>query len=313
MTHSHTQSTHREARLRRLSGDPTNTVGIRQQFLREVRQLFRSFRGRIRRLVGYDEDRFNLRQNSQLAEPEDIERFPTDQQKIRVFAEWLRDWLSENILQAIPREAVVAGDHWTAEYIRSAYRRGWEDTTERLQNAGVPAEEVGDIFALGVPKQQLAQLFARTYDNLASVTTDAVPLVRKMLSTGLAEGVNPREMARRLTNEIETLQKTQAEVLARTEIINSYSTASLDRYDRSKTDGVKVSGEFATADDERVCPICEALEGETYSTDAMREETFEFDAEQSDHPDAVPSLSGEYRVQPPVHPQCRCCILPVIQ
>jgi SPP1 gp7 family putative phage head morphogenesis protein len=312
--HDHSHSpTRREARLQQLSGDPTNTVGIRQQFLREVRQLFETFRGRIRRLVGYEEDRFNLRQNGRLAEPEDIERFPTDEQKVRVFTEWLRDWLRQNVLQAIPRGGVINGEHWTAQYIRSSYRQGWEDTTERLEEAGVPVAVVEDIFAQGVPKQQLADLYTRTYDNLESVTTDAVPVVRKMLSAGLAEGVNPREMARRLTNEIETLQKTQAEVLARTEVINSYSTASLSRFDRAGQSEVKVSGEFATADDQRVCPICEALEGETYSTGAMREETFEFDAEESDHPDAVPSLSGEYRVQPPVHPQCRCAILPVIQ
>jgi hypothetical protein len=96
-------------------------------------------------------------------------------------------------------------------------------------------------------------------------------------------------------------------------VINSYSTASLDRFDRANQSQVKVSGEFATADDQRVCPICEALEGNEYSTDAMREETFEFDAEESDHPDAVPSMSGEYRVQPPVHPVCRCTVLPVIK
>jgi SPP1 gp7 family putative phage head morphogenesis protein len=278
-----------------------------------MRKIFRNFRGRIRTLVGYDEDRFNLRENEKLADPEDIERFPTDDQKIRVFTEWLRDWMRENVLQAVPREAVVAGEHWTATYIRTAYRRGWENTTQRLQNAGIPAEQVGDIFALGVPKQQLARLYTRTYDNLASVTTDAVPLVRNILSAGLAGGTNPREMARRLTNEIETLQKTQAEVLARTEIINSYSQASLDRFDRAGTNQVKVSGEFATADDQRVCPICDALEGREFSTDEMREETFEFDAEESDHPDAVPSMSGEYPVRPPCHPVCRCAIHPVIK
>jgi SPP1 gp7 family putative phage head morphogenesis protein len=309
----HTHSDHHEARLRKLTSDPTNTVGVRQQFLREMRKIFRNFRGRIRTLVGYEEDRFNLRENDRLADPEDIERFPTDDQKIRVFTEWLRDWMRENVLQAVPREAVVNGEHWTGTYIRTAYRRGWENTTQRLQNAGIPAEQVGDIFALGVPKQQLARLYTRTYDNLASVTTDAVPLVRNILSAGLAGGTNPREMARRLTNEIETLQKTQAEVLARTEIINSYSTSSLARFDRAGTNQVKVSGEFATADDQRVCPICDALEGNIYSTDEVREGTFEFDAEESDHPDAVPSMSGEYRIQPPVHPVCRCCLYPVVR
>jgi len=34
-------------------------------------------------------------------------------------------------------------------------------------------------------------------------------------------------MARRLTKEVRTIQRTQAEVLARTEVINSYSEATL--------------------------------------------------------------------------------------
>jgi SPP1 gp7 family putative phage head morphogenesis protein len=115
-------------------------------------------------------------------------------------------------------------------------------------------------------------------------------------------------MARRLTKEARTVQRTQAEVLARTETINSYSEATLDRFERAGVGGATVSGEFATADDERVCPICEAIEGTTYGTDEMREATFTFEASESE-PD---HLGGEYPVKPPVHPQCRCAILPVI-
>jgi SPP1 gp7 family putative phage head morphogenesis protein len=132
--------------------------------------------------------------------------------------------------------------------------------------------------------------------------------VRDVLTTGLAEGVNPRELARRLTSEIRSLERTRAEVLARTEVINAHADATLDRYERAGTEGVTVSGEFATADDTRVCPICEAIEGEVFSPRAMRGETvvFEPSAGEPDH------LAGEYPVKPPVHPNCRCAILPVV-
>ena len=43
-------------------------------------------------------------------------------------------------------------------------------------------------------------------------------------------------------------------------------------------------------------------------TDGELPETFEYDADE-DEPD---SLGGECPVKPPVHPQCRCAILPVI-
>jgi SPP1 gp7 family putative phage head morphogenesis protein len=130
-----------------------------------------------------------------------------------------------------------------------------------------------------------------------------------VLTTGLAEGINPKEMARRLTKELRTIQRTRAEVLARTEVINSYSEATLDRYERAGIEGATVSGEFATADDDRVCPICEAIEGAEFAADAMRDATFSFESSESE-PDR---LEGTYPVKPPVHPQCRCAILPVIE
>lgn len=312
MTDPVCQHTHRRpkaARLRELSTDPTNTTGIREQFLRAVRQRFKQLRGRIRQVVGYDEDRLNLTQDAALVDSDDIERFPTDEGKTRAFVRWLREQLLQGVLEVTDRRAVQNGEHWTATFIRAAYRRGWENARQRLQNAGVSTDEVESVFDMGVPQRQLRDLYTRTYETLQSVAEEAAPTVREVLTEGLAEGVNPREMARRLTKEVRTIQRTRAEVLARTEVINSYSEATLDRYDRAGQDGVTVSGEFATADDSRVCPICEAIEGTEYGTDEMRQATFSYEAD-ADEPD---SLGGEYRVRPPVHPQCRCAILPVIQ
>jgi len=297
------------ARLRELSTDPTNTEGIRGRFLREIRQRFKQLRGRIRKVVGYAEDRLNLKQDAALADSEDIERFPTGEGKSRAFLKWLRERLLQGVLEVSSRRAVKNGEHWSATYIRAAYRRGWENGRQRLQNAGVSTEEVEEMFNLGVPQRQLRDLYTRTYENLQSVAEEAAPVVRDVLTEGLAEGVNPREMARRLTKEVRTIQRTRAEVLARTEVINSYSEATLDRYDRVGQSGVTVSGEFATADDSRVCPICEAIAGAEYATGEMREATFTYSADA----DEADSLGGEYPVKPPVHPQCRCAIYPVVE
>jgi len=305
MSHAHP---HHHAALRQLSTDPTNTKGIRERFLRDVRERFRTLRGLIREVVGYDEDRLHLGDDARLADADDIERFPTDEGKTRAFVRWLAERLGVEVLERTDRRDIREGEHWTATYIRAAYRRGWENGRERLENAGVGTEPVEAVFELGVPQSQLRDLYTRTYEALESVTEDTAPAVRDALTKGLAEGVNPREMARRLTKEVRTIQRTQAEVLARTEVINSYAEATLDRYDRAGVDGATVSGEFATADDDRVCPICESLEGTEYGTDEMREATFEFEPSESE-PD---HLGGEYPVKPPIHPQCRCTVLPVI-
>jgi len=297
------------AHLRQLSDDPTHTTQIRENFLRELRRRFKRLRGRIREVVGYDEDRFNLKQDAALADAEDIERFPSNEGKTRQFLKWLRERLRDGVLEVASTREVRNGEHWSATFIRAAYTRGWENALDRLQQAGVETAEVEDVFRMGVPQEQLQRLYTRTYENLQSVTQDALPAVRETLTKGLAEGVNPREMARRLTKEVRTIQRTQAEVLARTEVINSYSEATLNRYERASVDGVTVSGEFSTADDSRVCPICEAIEGAEYAVDEMRSETFTFTPSESE-PDY---LEGEYPVRPPVHPQCRCAILPVVE
>jgi hypothetical protein len=70
--------THHHAHLRQLTDDPTNTEAIRENFLREVVQRFKQLRGKVRRVVGYDEDRLHLAEDSRLADAGDIERFPTD-------------------------------------------------------------------------------------------------------------------------------------------------------------------------------------------------------------------------------------------
>jgi SPP1 gp7 family putative phage head morphogenesis protein len=304
-THAHT---HDHAHLRELSGDPTNTEGLRRRFLRAMRRRFRALRGQVREAAGYDDDVFHLAQDARLADADDVERFPTNAGKTRAFIAWLREKLRTEVLEALPRRAVQNGEHWTATFIRAAYVAGWEQARARLRNEGVAVDEVENVLRLGVPQEQLRRLYTRTYENLASVTGEAAPVVRDVLTQGLAEGVNPREMARRLTKEVRTIQRTRAEVLARTEIINSYAEATLDRYDRAGIDGATVSGEFATADDARVCPICESIAGAEFALDAMRTETFAFEPSSSE-PD---HLAGEYPVRPPVHPQCRCAILPVI-
>jgi len=305
MPHSHNHHAH----LRQLSTDPTNTTGIRERFLKTIRQRFKTVRGLIRKLVGYDEDRLHLAQDATLVDGEDIERFSSREGKTQAFVRWLRERLDEELLEPIERKAVRNGEHWSATYIRASYKQGWENGTQRLQNAGVSAEAVEEIFNLGVPQRQLRRLYTRTYENLQSVNEDAADAVRDVLTEGLAEGINPRKMARSLTKEVRTIQHTQAEVLARTEVINSYSTSTLDRYERAGVDGVSVSGEFATADDDRVCPICESIEASEYAINEMREGTFTFESSDSE-PD---HLEGEYPIKPPVHPQCRCAILPVIQ
>jgi len=114
-------------------------------------------------------------------------------------------------------------------------------------------------------------------------------------------------MARTLTNEIESLQRTRAETLARTETVHAYTEATIDRYRESGVSAV-TQAEFSDADDARVCPICKRLDGRVTPMTEIGTATFTFSPNESE-PD---SLAGEYAVRPPTHPNCRCTLLPVV-
>jgi len=223
--------------------------------------------------------------------------------------EWFRTVLEDEVLDPVPLEEIEAGEHWTGEFLRTGYLRAWQQATGRLQEEGVDVatDSIEAVIQLPVPRRQLRDLYRRAYSNLEDITSSMAQTVREELTEGLAAGENPRDMARRLNEELEDITHSRLRTLARTEVINSHTTATLDRYERAGADTVQ-HGEWADADDDDVCPICSALDGREYSIDEMRSGTFTFEPG-ADQPDY---LGGEYPIRPPAHPNCRCSILPVI-
>lgn len=288
---------------------PSGTNSIQQRFLRDVEQRARIVRGFVRRTVGYENDALNLTQAARLAEDrESFGRLPPGQ-LARRFEDWFRDVLRDELLAVSAMTAVRAGEHWTSQYIREAYLQAWQQATGRLMQTGVSTSvmEPQAVIQLPVPKRQLRRLYQRAYSNLEDITDDMGQTIREELTRGLARGENPRTMASRLNGEIENITNSRLQTLARTEVIHSHTEATLDRYERAGVDLVQ-HGEWASADDDRVCPICSFLDGNEYPIPEFRTGSFQFDPSE-DEPD---HLAGEYPLSPPTHPNCRCTILPVV-
>jgi len=123
----------------------------------------------------------------------------------------------------------------------------------------------------------------------------------RVLAQGMADGKGPREIVRLLNKTIsgpvgdlgitDTLGRfipaeRRAQILARTEIIRAHHVATINEYRNWEVEGVKVKAEWQTAGDGRVCSICAALDGKTFSLDKIENMI-------------------------PAHPQCRCVALPV--
>ena len=290
---------------------PSGTEDIEERFLGAVADRSERVRELVAATVA-ENDALHLQERQEtgtLADPE--ENFPrvSPGELVERFTEWFQGVLEDALLEPLPMDEVEAGEHWTGEFLRSGYLRAWQQATGRLQQEGadVATDSIEAVIQLPVPQRQLRDLYRRAYSNLEDITSSMAQTVREELTEGLAAGENPREMARRLNDELEDITHRRLRTLARTEVINSHTTATLDRYERAGADTVQ-HGEWADADDDDVCPICSALDGREYSIDEMRSGTFEFEP----GPDQPDYLGGVYPIRPPAHPNCRCTILPVI-
>ena len=284
--------------------DPTRTKTLRRTYAQRLRGAFARINAVIREGVE-SEDVFGLRDDIEaLAEKPPSMRFESTATKRERFRAWLRQQLQDEAL------SVISGASNT--WIQSAYGRGFQRAATELRKRGVQVEtrELSTVFNAPVAKRELQRLYTRNFQTLKGITEDLDEAISDVLATGFAEGYNPRKMARSLTDRVDAIGKHRATVLARTEIIRAYNAGTLDRYEEhsDEIEGVGIKSEFVTAGDTRVCPICEALEGRVMATDEARSETFSFDAA-DDQPD---SLSGDYPLHPPIHPQCRCALLPVV-
>jgi len=327
-------STHCQPSTARLGSPPSE--GQRDRFVADIRGRFRPIRGRIRHFAAVEDGfglRDGAR-NARLANgddddtpgnwpppPDGVRERDSPQAKARSFVGWLRQALTSAVLEpADPslrarlrnastdrdiRGVLSEWDHWTTTYLRGAAREGWDAGGNRLRIRGGEIastaldddEPLSAIFDIGVSPRQLRALYLQPYQQLWEITNDAAAQqVRETVTQAFAEGIGPREMASRLTQDVRTLQHTRAEALARTHTINAHTTHTLDRYEAAGVETVS-HVEWTDSADARVCPFCRRLDGVDLTIDEMR----------STH---VQWRGQIYRLMPPAHVNGRCTPLP---
>jgi len=145
-------------------------------------------------------------------------------------------------------------------------------------------------------------LYIRSFDELKGITSALEKMISTSLAQSFAEGRGPyqiaRILARRATEKGMDLSiedsmgraisaERRAVILARTEVIRAHSEANLNVFEEAKVEGVGVKAEWSTAGDDRVCPLCQPLEGQIFTI-------------------------AEARGKIPLHPQCRCTWVPMV-
>lgn len=273
---------HTHAELKR---DPTQTTALRQRFEGEAYRRFRRLKGRIREEI-ISKDGFGLTTNRGRFE------FERDEEKVSAFMEWLRQAQRDEILTVSEGAPLnqAARQAWTRTYIETAYRRGIAQAARNMRQRGVTVDDrwIDAAFNRPIHADRVGLAYTRAFQELRGITEAMDQQISRTLAQGIAEGLNPRDIARNLNNRVDKVGITRARVLARTETINAHAEATLNSYEEAGIEGVDVVAEFSTAGDAQVCPECESLEGTVRPIE-------------------------EARGVIPVHPNCRCAWIPDVE
>jgi len=313
---------HAYTRLQAYQYDPTRTLTLRNAFVRAVRKRFKELSAMVYKTIVTD-DCFGLQVGaySNLNSPgRQAFNFPRTSQKVEAFMQWLRRQEDLGLLQVGQFERIgesVEGA-WTNLYIMDSYKRGVQRARAEMKKAGydVPTVEAsGGITAImGTPFHidRVGLLFTRAFEELRGITAQMDTVISQVLGQGMVDGDGALYLARKLVSVIDGAgagklgldisyinrfgtevkyympARQRAEIMARTEVIRAHHAANIQEYMNWRVLGVTVIAELVTAGDERVCDQCAGYHGNRYTLE-----------------------EAQYMI--PVHPQCRCVVIPVNQ
>ena len=135
-------------------------------------------------------------------------------------------------------------------------------------------------------------------------TQTTLAKLQTQINAGIAAGESMADISNRISSVYDQTEEYRAERVARTEVFSAANDANREAYIQS--DVVK-SIEWHTAEDERECQFCAPLDGKIVDVSDNffdKHETIEGDDGSSY------SLGYEKVMNPPLHPNCRCFILP---
>ena len=275
-------SLHAHAAARR---DPTRTTLIRRRYEADLVRRFMRLRKAIKELVG-KENAFGLSTNQRFD-------FPRSSDKVDAFMRWLEEMERAGILETTRGTSLSTAAHssWQNVYILSAYQKGIAHAAGLMQSAGADIERrwIDGAFLRPIHADRVGLIYTRAYRDLEGITDAMDQQISRILAQGLADGRHPEDLADDLADRVDKIGITRARTMARTETIAAHAEGALNTYEEAGLEGVDLLEEFATAEDNAVCPICEELAKKG------------------------PYTIDEARGLIPAHPNCRCAWLPIVK
>jgi SPP1 gp7 family putative phage head morphogenesis protein len=251
--------------------DPTLTVGIQKSWTADLMRRWRTVQAGTKSTFAAIFD-----------SPFQLNAFKADSGDIRQFI--------ASFDNAMQREVIGSGE-WQEEYIDPAYKRGMRDGSSALKRAGITAAiltaaELAERFSRPANADRVTILRNTAASELQGITSATSQQVGRVLRDGVAGKLPPKEILAGISDRIEHIGKTRSKILAKTETVRAHHKAKVQMYRDEGVTEVAVLAEWVTAGDDRVCPICEPMEGRKFTID-------------------------EIEGMIPAHAGCRCSSVPV--
>jgi len=188
------------------------------------------------------------------------------------------------------------------------FRDGYESGVQRLRDAGftgeIPPFADGNASATAFVDNYIPKL-ART------VTQTVADTITATTAEAHNAGLAPEQTAQAVNEKVGQLTLFGPERVAETETVRAFNYGTIEAW--KKSDGVEYVRWF-TAEDERVCPFCYELDGKEKP---IGQPWFELgETATGEVPDgSTQTFTFDYApvMAPPVHPNCRCQVFPVLK
>ena len=258
--------------------DPTRTITLRKQYEAEMVRRFKALRKEVKEAI-------------LVSQPMKLNafEFTRSPRKVPEFMKWLKRRVDFTIFDGVT-DISTTNKAWQNVYIQTAYQKGIASAAGNLRSAGAEVSDryISSAFYRPLHADRAGLLYTRAYSDLQGITAAMSTKMGRVLAAGILDGKGVMDIAGEMVDVINGVGIVRARMIARTEVIASHAEASLNVYEEAKLKGVNLQSEFSTARDNAVCPECAKLEGKRYSVD-------------------------EARGLIPVHPNCRCAWLPVVE
>lgn len=181
--------------------------------------------------------------------------------------------------------------------------------TTLLNGANEALKQVDSAFRMSPNSGRITSAMLERTGKIVSLNTTTINGLRKGISELIETGKAGRSEIKGLINNTlgSAASKVRAENISRTETIWNFNRGALEGY---KESSVVAGKEWLTGEDDRLCEYCAAMDGRVADLNASY---FAKGSAVMGKDGGVFIADYEDIQHPPLHPQCRCSIIPVIE